>query len=163
DKVKVYEFNIEAGHTGRRPIRKGIQIGLTVLGQLGVSLPQQPDEADIVHGLEELRQFLAGKGVASLLDLPEMTDPYKLAAMSVLMRLSTPAYMGIPELFPLINFSAVRLSVKYGNTLLSTRAYAACGGIFCGIGGNIDAGYRLGELALALVERFEAPAVRANV
>src|SRR5262249_9792284 len=60
-------------------------------------------------------------------------------------------------------FSAVRLSVKYGNTLLSTRAYAACGGIFCGIGGNIDAGYRLGELALALVERFEAPAVRADV
>jgi predicted ATPase/signal transduction histidine kinase len=163
DKVRVYEFNIEAGHTGRRSIMKGINVGLTVLEQLGVSLPRQPNQADIMQGLEELRQVLAGKGIESLLDLPEMTDLHKLAAMSVLMRLSTPAYMGVPELFPLINFSAVSLSVKYGNTLLSTRAYAACGGILCGGVGNINAGYQFGELALTLVERFTAPTVKANV
>lgn len=162
DKVRVYEFNIEAGHTGRRPIKKGIQIGLTVLEQLGVALPEQPHEADTIQGLKQLQRVLAGKDIQSFLDLPEMTDPYKLAAVDVLMRLSTPAYMGVPELFPLLNFSAVNLSMNYGNTLLSTRAYAACGGILC-VGRNIDAGYQLSELALTLVERFKEPRVKANV
>lgn len=162
DKVKVYEINIEAGHTEPSRLTEGVDLGLEVLEQLGVSLPRQPSPTKIIQALDELQQTLAGKNINALLDLPEMTDRYKLAAMSVLRKLSTLAYMGVPELFPLINFSAVSLSVRYGNTSLSAWAYAAYGTILCGVLGNFEAGYQFGQLALALGEQFAASSIQAN-
>ncbi|MBI3756484.1 MAG: AAA family ATPase [Deltaproteobacteria bacterium] len=163
DKVKIYECNIEAGYTEPGRMAAGLTHGLAVLEQLGIALPLQPAQAHITQALEELQQALAGKDIASLLALPRMTDPHKLAAMSVLRKLSTLAYMGVPELYPLINFNAVNLSATYGNTLLSAWAYAAYGPMLCGIVGDIDAGYQFGQLALELVEQFDAPTVKANV
>lgn len=162
DKVKVYECSIEAGYAEQSRIQDGIRIGLEVLDLLGIPLPEKPTRVDIAQALEETRLTLAGKDIEDLINLPPMTDPYKLATIRVLMRLFSPAFVGSPELFLLINCSAVNLSVKYGNTPLSARAYAAYGFILCGGVGDIDTGYRFGRLALRMLERFNAKDVEAS-
>jgi predicted ATPase/signal transduction histidine kinase len=162
DKVKVYECSIEASYAEQSRIKEGIRIGLEVLELLGIQLPEKPTPADIWCGLEETRLTLAGKDIEDLINLPPMTDPYKLATIRILMRLFSPAFVGSPELFALINCSAVNLSVKYGNTPLSARAYAAYGLIVCGGVGDIDTGYRFGKLALHMLERFNAKDIEAS-
>ena len=163
DKVKVYELNIEAGYAAQHRIRKGIKVGLEVLELLEIRLPEKPNQADIWHGLEETQLALAGKEIEDLINLPEMTDPYKAATVKILMRLFTTAYVGSPELFLLIVFHVVRLSVKHGNTPLSARAYASYGSILSTIVGDIDSGYAFGQLALKLVERFNTKNIQASV
>jgi len=47
---------------------------------------------------------------------PQITDPYKCAALRIAMNLFNPALIAKPELFPAITFTMVNLCVKEGNS-----------------------------------------------
>lgn len=161
DKVKVYEVKIQAC-IAQNKLLEAVHITLQVLKLLKVKLPENPSKLNIVLGWVGTKLALAGKRIDGLIDLPEMTDAYKLTAMRMLSRGSAPAYFAVPQLFPLIVFKQINLSVKYGNAPLSAFAYAAYGLILCGVLGDINSGYQFGELALSLLERFNAKALKAK-
>jgi predicted ATPase/class 3 adenylate cyclase/tRNA A-37 threonylcarbamoyl transferase component Bud32 len=155
DKVKVYEVKIRAYIAQSRQL-EAVRTALYVLKLLGVSFPEKPDQSDIMHGLQETQLALAGKQKGELLVLPEMTDPNKLAAMRILTNTINATYVAVPELMSLITFKMTNLSVNYGYTSVSAHAYASYGLILCGDIGDIEAGYRFGQLALFLLDRFNA-------
>lgn len=163
DKVRAYEVSLRASAAQHKP-QEAIKIGLQVLELLGITLPSQLNQADALWTLlEETKRTLAEKDVEELMDLPEMTDPDKVAAMRILSSISHSAYVGSPELIHLIVCCMVNLSVTYGNIPLSAHAYATYGGLICcGILGDMDVGHRFGTLALAVVERFRASGLRAR-
>ena len=163
DKIQVYECLIEAGYADQHRIEEGVQIGLHALELLGMELPKNPSQEDVLQSIDETRKAIAGIKIEALLDLPEMTDPHLLAAVRILMRMFTTAYVGNPELFSLIVLHMVRLSIKNGNTSLSARAYAAYGFMLSTVVGDIEGGYAFGQLALNLVERFHARDIQASV
>ncbi len=162
DKIKAYEIKI-LSHISQQKMLEAIEIALPVLAQLGVSLPQKPKKWHIILALLQTKITLFGKRTEDLIDLPEMTDFAKLAAMRILSRIISASYAAMPELLPLVVFKQVNLSLKYGNTSLSAYAYATYGVILCGHVGEIEAGYQFGQLALALLERFEAKELKAKV
>lgn len=155
DKVKVYEVKIRAYIAQSRQL-EAVRTALYVLKLLGVVFPEKPDPSDIMHGLQETQLALAGKQKGELLVLPEMTDPYKLAAMRILTNTINATYVAVTELMSLITFKMTNLSVNYGYTSMSAHAYASYGLILCGDVGDIEAGYRFGQLALFLLDRFNA-------
>ena len=161
DKVKVYEVQIQA-HLAQNRMAEGVKAGLGVLKQLGVRLPQKPNNWHILLGLLRTKLALVGKRVEGLSDLPGITDPYKLAAGHVMSSLLGVFYMGSPGLFPLAAFKWLRLSVKNGNAFESAMGYASYGVVLCGVG-DIDSGHRFGRLALSLLERFSAKELKASV
>ncbi|MBG1259970.1 hypothetical protein [Nostoc commune] len=57
----------------------------------------------------------------------------------------------------------VNLSLKHGNTELSTVAYVAYGVILCGVLEEITLGYQFGQLALSLLERYDAQHLKCNI
>jgi len=71
---------------------------------------------NILLELARTKLSLAGKRIEDLIDLPVMTDPYKLAAMRILSGVVSAAHFAAPEILPLIVFKQVSLSIKYGNT-----------------------------------------------
>ena len=162
DKVKVYEVNIQA-YTSQNKLLDAIDTALTALGMLGVTLPKQPDSSDIQQGLEETALNLGEKNIESLIYLPEMTEPYALAAMSILSSVISPAYFAIPALFPIMACKQVTLSLKYGNTSLSAHSYVNYAIFLCGVLQDIDRGYQFGELALRIIEKFDAKELKAKV
>jgi len=162
DKVKAYEIKI-LSHISQQKMLEAIETALPVLAQLGVYLPQKPNKLHIILGLLQTKITLAGKRTEDLIDLPEMTDSAKLAAMRILSRIISASYIAMPDLLPLVVFKQINLSIKYGNTSLSAYAYAAYGGILCGHVGDIETGYQFGQLALALLERFDAKEIKAKV
>ncbi|MGK7900208.1 MAG: AAA family ATPase, partial [Hormoscilla sp.] len=161
DKVKVYEIKIQAS-AAQGQLLKAIEIGRQVLKLLGVNFPEQPQPGDMQLGLEKIASNLGGKAICDLIDLPEMTDPDKLAAMRIANSIFAPAYLAAPELMLLLVIEQVNLSVKYGNAALSTFVYANYGLILCGIVLDIEAGFQFGQLALGLLSRFQSQELQAR-
>ncbi|MEG5062007.1 hypothetical protein QUB60_29960 [Microcoleus sp. A2-C5] len=84
--------------------------------------------------------------------------------MSILSRVASSAYLAAPELLGLIVLKQVNLSIKYGNTSVSSYAYAAYGLILSGEAvGDIEAGYQFGQLALKLVDKFNDKKFQARI
>ncbi|MBK1985991.1 AAA family ATPase [Sphaerospermopsis aphanizomenoides BCCUSP55] len=162
DKVKVYQVKIQSYTAQNKPLQ-AIETALSILKMLGISLSQKPHKLDILLKLVRTRLNFAGKPIEKLIDLPEMTNPYKLAAMRILSDVTAAAYFAIPELFALIVFEQVSLSLKYGNTPTSCYAYATYGLILAGeVVGDIESGYQFGQLALKLLDKFNAKELKAR-
>ncbi|MBD2415592.1 serine/threonine protein kinase [Nostoc calcicola FACHB-389] len=155
DKVKAYEVRILSQIAQNRMLL-AIKTGLQVLKLLGVQLPEQPTMADIGKGLQETQLALKGKSIEDLLDLELMTEPDKLAAMNILTNIAAAAYLVIPELYPLILFKQVNLSLQYGNTANSLYGYPCYGLILCAVVGDVESGYQFSQLTLRLLDKLNA-------
>ncbi|MGK7873169.1 MAG: AAA family ATPase [Xenococcaceae cyanobacterium] len=161
DKVKVYEVKIQA-YIAQNQLLLAINTGLELLKLLGVNFPAVPNKLNILLELVKTKLALAGKKIEQLKNLPIIVNPYKKAAMSILSMIDSPCYIAATNLLPLVIFKKVNLSVKYGNSSTSAFAYAAYGVILCGLLGDIETGYQFGQLALSLLSRFDAQAIKCK-
>lgn len=146
-KTKVYQTKIYF-HIAQNQMLEAIATTLEVLEMLGEPLVQEAPE-DV--------------SIANLVNLPEMTDPYKLAAMQVLITLLTPCLNARPDMLPAVAFTLASLSMRYGNSSFAAAGYAFYGLILCGGLNQIEAGYQFGELGLKLLEQFHAKELEAKV
>ncbi|MEG4860337.1 AAA family ATPase [Microcoleus sp. K1-B6] len=153
EKVKVYELKISF-YFNQNQSQASIDIALEALKLLGVDLPQKPTKLNIFMGLIRTKLAVGNKRIEDLVKLPPMTDLHKIAAIRILTNMCPAASVTAPDMFPLISFKRVILSLKYGNAPLSSHAYGSYGMIHCAVLGDMDSGYRYGKLALALLEQF---------
>ncbi|MBX9253172.1 AAA family ATPase [Desmonostoc muscorum CCALA 125] len=161
DTVKVYEIQIQAAQA-QHQFLQGVELALQILEQLGIHFPKQPGKSDIALALEVTKSILAGRQPPDLIDLPQMIEPDKLAAMRILVGVSSSAYVAAPALLPFITLEQVNLSLQYGNTSYSTNGYAYYGLLLCGAVGDIECGYQFGQLALTLLEQLNAKKLKAR-
>ena len=161
DKVKIYTIKLLA-YSAQQKLSEAVDTGLKILHLLGVTFPESPDWSDILSGFETTKFALARKKVGDLIDLPDMKDAEKLAIISILFRLFHPTYVQMPNLFVLVVFTMIKLSVENGNSPFSVQSYAAYGLILCGLFTDIDTGYQFGQLALKLVDKLKAKELKAG-
>ncbi len=161
DKVEVYEVRIGA-YYAQNKLLEAVQIGLSVLKLLGVKFPEKPNIFHIVKGLFRTKLALAGKPIGDFDNLPEMTDPYVLAALRIASSIIPAAHFAVPKLIPLMAGRMLILSVKRGNTAESVDFYNIYGYMLCMLG-DIDAGYRFSTLAVQLSERLNARERKARL
>ncbi|MGB7893784.1 MAG: AAA family ATPase [Microcoleus sp.] len=161
DKVKVYEVQIQA-YMAQNKLLEALNTGLQVLKQLEVEFPDSPNPSDIGQALGETAAILSGTQIEDLIDLPEMTDPYQLAAIRILSSIFSACYSGMPVLVPLTVCKQVDLSVQYGNASVSPFAYAVYSLLLCGAVGDIERGYELGQLALRLVSKLNGKEIEVK-
>jgi PAS domain S-box-containing protein len=152
DKVQVYDSRIQ-GYLSQGNLKEALKIGLEVIKLLGVILPENPSQLDVQKELEETAALIAGLEIENLINLPEMTAPEPLAAMSILADMGAAAFMVSPALKILIVCKKVSLSVNYGNTTWSPYTYVAYGHVLCGVVQDIELSYKFVKLALSLAER----------
>ncbi|MEH2180612.1 AAA family ATPase [Nostoc sp.] len=161
DQVQVYAIKIQAA-IARDQLLAASQLGLQVLQLLGIPLASNPGQSQIMLGLFKTKLALVGKQVDTLADLPKLTHPTKLAAIRILASIASATYLAAPNVFPLTVFKQVELSAKYGNAAESAFAYATYGLILCGVVGDLQRGYKFGELALKVLDRFHAKHLQAR-
>jgi len=151
DKIKSYDLKIQK-FQAQNKLLDGVKLALDVLELLGERFSLEPDNSEIEQAFKETLLILDNRDTLSLIDLPEMTDPYKLVMMQILSTMFAATYLSSPKLLPLIVLKQVNLSLEYGNTSESASAYAKYGLLLCAIANNIDLGYQFSELALGLLE-----------
>ncbi|KYC42799.1 hypothetical protein WA1_11740 [Scytonema hofmannii PCC 7110] len=153
DQVKIYEVKLRACMQ-KRHTQETMKTAFSVLKLLGIYFPNKSSKLNTLLKLLLTNLALTGKRIEDLNNLPQMTDPYKLAAMRILDRATSAVYFAAPSLYPLIVLKQVNLSIKYGNAPESAYAYVGYGVILCGVLEDIDSGYQFGQLALNLLKRL---------
>jgi PAS domain S-box-containing protein len=92
-----------------------------------------------------------------------MTEPDKLAAMSILVRIISCALVTqSPLMMPLIH-TMVDLSARYGNSSKAPFGYVWYGCALCWSLKDIELGYRFGRLAIDVMEKFGSREVETTV
>ena len=161
DSIKVYEVQIQA-YMGQNQLLEALNTGLQALKQLGVEFPDSPNASDIGQALGETATILSEVRTEELINLPEMTDPYQLAAIRILSSIFSACYSAMPSLVPLTVCKQINLSVQYGNASVSPFAYAVYSLLLCGVVGDIERGYEFGQLALRLVPKLNAKEIETK-
>jgi predicted ATPase/signal transduction histidine kinase/CheY-like chemotaxis protein len=154
DRVRIYEVQLQAS-VAQNNIREAIDLALFALWLLGEPFPKDPTAEDVARALHATYAAQDGRAIEDLENLPAMTDAKYLAIMRILARVTAAAF-GNPVMFPLITLKQVELSMKYGNASVSPFPYVAYGILLCGEVGDIDSGYRFGQLGLRLMEKRQA-------
>jgi PAS domain S-box-containing protein len=161
DQVKVYEVKIQAYTVQGKPL-EAVLAALHILNRLGIQFSHQPHPLQVGLALLQTKLAFWNQPIDTLIDRPEMTDTKQLAAIRILRSVGSPAYHAAPNLMPLLAFKGVQLSLRFGNTAESAYAYASYAVIVCGVLGEVDTGYQLGQLALQILDRFQAVVIKAK-
>ncbi|PTL80106.1 ATP-binding sensor histidine kinase [Vitiosangium sp. GDMCC 1.1324] len=136
---------------------------LECLASLGMPMSPHPTWAEVEAANAELWALLGERPIASLLELPLMTDPDRKAVMSVLDTLFMPAFLTDNNLLVLHLSRMLLLTLRHGNSEAATQGYARYGIVLVSFFKRHQEGHAFGELALALIERHGFSASRARV
>lgn len=154
-KVKAYTVKIQ-GYLSLTRNEEALNTCLEIMRLLGARFPDRPNKLHIVQSLIATKLRLRGKTADQLVARPEMSASTPAALMEILPYAAAAAYFAKPDLFPLIVFKQVSLSVQYGNHLQSAFAYATYGLVMCGSTLEFDEGLKFGEIAVRLLDKFNA-------
>ncbi len=136
--------------------------GLQVLG-LAVPMAGDAVSAAIKQSLGQIQAYLADKEMASVLDLPELTDETKLKAMNLCIQMLPVAYTtGNLNLYTLLGLKMVTLSLESGNSIFATYAYTVYGSILVMSFGDYQRGYEWGCLGLQLAEKYPPSVIQVK-
>jgi predicted ATPase/signal transduction histidine kinase len=147
DKVKIHEIKIQY-YIAQNQLSAAIELGQQVLEMLEVSLEQEPSPHLNIEGCY---------------NLPEMTDPYKMAAMKILITISPPAFISSSAIALPIVYTMVKLCSQYGNSSLAIYAYSTYGLLLCGPMADINSGYKFGKLAFHLLDKLYAKEIKSKI
>ncbi|MBA2656003.1 MAG: AAA family ATPase [Tatlockia sp.] len=168
DEIKIRKSQLLA-YAGQGKYGLTIDIGKLVLAKLGVEFPTRINPLHIISAMLNIKRLTMFKPIASLIDLPEMSNELQVAKISLLRILVPACYRFNSNLFALVVCKMVTLCLQYGNTKEAYSSYAAYGTIQSGFLGNYELGYQLGKLSLDLINhrpgaiaRSEAETVCAN-
>jgi len=148
DAIEVYETKIQIYITSRQTAQ-AIDMGLDALAMMGMSLD------DITHSD---KNAIALPAIDTVPDLLKATDPYYLAKMRILTAITSAALISRPDLLFDIVSIQVLLCQDNGYSALAAFTYSWYGALLCTHSSAIDRGYQSGQLAIALLERFQEQA-----
>lgn len=142
--------------------RLAVERALTLLRPLGITFPKRMRMLYTIAGLMRTRLRLSRWSDEALRSQPELSDRRLNAAITLLGKVGTSAYVATPDLSPLITFKLLKFSLKQGYTVPTAMSFASYGSVMAGIMGEIDTGYRFGELAVDVADRLQAPMIRCR-
>jgi predicted ATPase/GAF domain-containing protein len=160
DRVHAYDVRISALKVAKRHA-EAVQWALQILGELGVTFPKKPTQLHAALGFVFTKRAVFVRPISRLAVLPEMKDPRTKAVSRIIQSVYSAAYLGRPDLFPLLVFRHVRDSLRFGNEEYSVSTYMAFAIVLAGMGAYAEA-LRLGSVALELLERFGVERLRAS-
>src|SRR6185295_664239 len=147
-------------------LQQASAVSLTVMELLGERLPDPKDPAAIGQAIGAAfgayQQALGARSVSSLLDLPAMTDPEKLALIATMASEFPSAFQWNENLMVLIVLRAVHLALEHGTAPQSPFFYADYGIVHNVVTRDYARSHEFGELSLELGRRPEYAAARGS-
>lgn len=126
-----------------------------ITSELGITIPASFSPPALLFQFLKYKSLMGGRDIDQLIDLPEMKDEKLKVAFLVMAAAGQSAFQIRPELCVLLCAIMVNSSLKHGNTAGAFVGYLGFGPVFhSGILGFRTTGYKLGQLVLAMVEKF---------
>jgi predicted ATPase/signal transduction histidine kinase len=163
DRAKLHALKVIT-HLSMGQMPDALACGRRAAEEFGIELPD--DAARAGSMLQTEIGAILGKTAEigdSLLELPAMDEPARIALMELLTHCLPAAYQTNQELFALICCKMVSQSIEHGNCPLSARAYGSFGALLSGAMGRHRDAYRFTKLGVDLAHRFNDPSVYSGV
>jgi diguanylate cyclase (GGDEF)-like protein len=138
-------------------VRKTLQL-------FSIILPESAEEITwkTQDGIMKMQQILTRMSIDELVNLPVMNDPEIIMALQLLQTV-LPASQSSPSIFALITLVMFELTLTYGTSSLSCKCFGDCGHILGKVLADYKTGYKLGEAAFALINKYNAESQKASV
>ncbi|MCM3749003.1 AAA family ATPase [Paenibacillus pasadenensis] len=135
-------------------LAESLSSGRNGLQLLGVILPAKPTKLHVLKGLVQTKLALRKKNEAELLAGPSMKEPSVLLKMRLLINMFPSAFIsGQPELFSLLAFKKVELTLQHGVAAESAFAFIGYSMLLSGTG-DAEGAFRYGRLGVNINEKF---------
>ncbi len=135
--------------------------GLAILGFDFIQIPTAEDVAGEVRLVAANQN---GKAIEDLINNPEISDQKAQIASQLLMEIFPAAFLsGTGRVFPYLVLKSVNIALVYGNSPETAFAYAAYAMLLSGHFENPAEGFRYGELAVNLIEKFDDISLRSRI
>jgi len=155
DKVAVYQFRV-LGYWAQNKLSEALDAALDILQMLGMNFTKELTLTGIRRSVNQTQSAVGRRTTEELLDLPQMRDPVNLAILRIIKDAAFCAYSTRFELFVQLLLAGINLILRHGNTSLAPFFYCFYGSVLCGVAGDIESGYKYGQLGLNLLERLNA-------
>lgn len=126
DKIPIYLLKSDL-YISKSQQMEGIKLLLPVLAELGMIFPENPEPADVGQKLFQVKAKVDALTIKQLLELPEIDDPAKLAAIRISVKLLSPIYQTYPILFPFLVLGMMENTLEIGNHAFAPLVYSLYG------------------------------------
>lgn len=162
DKIKGYETQLHILNENHE-MAESVILLLNILKQLGLPIKQKTSIISLTLNFLKTKRLFWFRKIEDILNFPLMKEERVNLFMKLTSKCTTSIFSAAPELLPIVIFKQVQLSAKYGNSPYSPIAYASYGFALSSIMGDLNQGYRFGELALELCEKIQSKEAKPKV
>ncbi len=162
DKIKIFDIQIPL-YVVNNKMSAAFAQGRKALALLGLNMPKKANPLNILINLIKVKRILKYNKIESLINLPVMSDPKKLAVCNMLIQMTLPVYISFPDYLPIIIFKTLNFSLKNGNSIYSLYSYVAYGLILCCYLNQIEDGYKFGSMAYRMLGNFESNFLKCKI
>ncbi|HUN96725.1 MAG TPA: AAA family ATPase [Bradyrhizobium sp.] len=142
---------------------RAIELVLEFMRGIGVEWSAHPGRAEVMREYGEMRRLLGNRSIEALIDMTYAADADWRAVASTLATAVPAALLTDEDLTALLLCKITNLTLEHGNCEASSIAYALLGSIFGPYFGDARTGFRLGGLAVEMIEKPELGRYRARV
>jgi predicted ATPase/class 3 adenylate cyclase len=148
--------------TGR--MQESIDAATMGLSMLGFPFNPNPTPGDVDEERRLVEVNRAGRPIASLIDMPEITDEKARIASQLIMEIFPAAFLSASgTLFPYLVLKSANVALVYGNSPESAFAHVAHGMLLCGLFDDTAMGYAYGKLGVEMIEQFDDISLKSRI
>lgn len=160
DQITGYKIKINALKANYQ-LLEAVETAEDIIGKLGVKLPKNPKVIHIIQHMIGLSMFYRGKKIETFADRPRVPDYQMDAIAEITDSVSRAVFFAKPNLLPILTSITNKAAYKHNHPLYAAVAYSSYGLILCAINGDIDIGYRFGQVAQAIIDKTESKNTKA--
>mmetsp|Transcript_13736 Transcript_13736/g.19202 ORF Transcript_13736/g.19202 Transcript_13736/m.19202 type:complete len:531 (-) Transcript_13736:1044-2636(-) len=117
DKIRAYSTML-ISLSARHKFKELFEVGFSVLEKLGEKFPAKSSLPRVLSEAVKTKWLLRNKTDDDILNLPDMCEPDKLDAMSILNIMCTSIFRGRRDMFPFVSFRMVQLTASTHKSML---------------------------------------------
>ncbi len=154
DQAKLYNLLV-VQWSNLSDYERAVHIGLQALRLLGIEVEVDTIATELQTCVSNIEHFLRTHPPESLIQAAEMQDPVQICLLQLLMNMAASAYFVNLDLYCFLNARGVLNAIHHGVSSLAAKVISSYGVIFGDRFRDYEMGYRLGQVAMRLCERFQ--------
>jgi predicted ATPase len=163
DKLSISHVLIDNGVAQHRPV-ESMEVAVDMLKKCGMKIPQGELSVGLAAAVGLIRTKFSKKMQDSetVARLPISSNKADAEIMKTLDHLATAAYVGKPEVFPVIVLKSIRYTFDHGITVYSPAAFALVGLLLSCFMDDFAAGWKYAKNAIAMLKRLKCKEVESR-
>lgn len=161
DKLAIYKIKCHL-YTSMDDKVKAVKAGIEGLKLLNIYIPTQKLVVNslLIKELLHAKWKLPTKHIDAVLDKPILQSEEKVKALELMLTLAPPAYQYNQNIFALLVLKLLNISLKHGNTGVSSHGLLGYGMISSSLNGDYATGEKLAQVALALNVKLKYTSIK---